>query len=80
MAGAAEELEGAEGREAGRQQGPEAGGVARGHGGQGELAGGDRAQGVSGQRRSAAVSPEAGLELEAQLGQSGDSLADDGQG
>jgi hypothetical protein len=79
VAGAAEELEGTEGREAGRQQRPKAGGVARGDGCQGKLAGGNDAQGVCGQLRSAAVSPVAGLELEAQLGEAGDSLADGDQ-
>jgi hypothetical protein len=80
VAGAAEELEGAEGREAGRQQRPEAGGVARGYGCQGKLAGGNDAQGVSGQLCSATLSPVAGFELEAQLGEAGDSRADSDQG
>jgi hypothetical protein len=73
MAASAEELEGTQGREAGRQLRPEAAGVAGGYCCQGKLARGNRAEGVSGHLRSAALSPVAGLELEAQLGESGDS-------
>src|SRR5262249_45256986 len=78
-AGAAEELEGAEGREPGRQQGPHAGRVARGDGGDGELAGGEDAQRAGGQPRSAALPAPPRFQLETQLGKPGDAPADGGE-
>src|SRR5215470_13619967 len=78
-AGAAEELEGAKGREPGRQQGPHAGRVARGDGGDGELAGGEDAQRAGGQPRSAALPAPPRFQLETQLGKPGDAPADGGE-
>src|SRR6516225_12419872 len=76
-AGPAEKLDGAERHEPGRQQGPDAGRVARRYRGDDKLAGWNDTQGVGDQPRSAALPAPARFQLETQLGEPGDATADD---
>jgi len=73
----AEELHRAHGCEPGVQQAAKAGGVARGHGGQDQFAGGNQVQGVADQGLASAGSPFLGVQFETEFAQAAEALGHD---